>query len=102
MGRGRRRSEKWRARAPCLVRHKRTFELQRVRRPALLKGHDIRHGLAAATEARDADGRSLKVGDALIFGLCASDDRPVRSIRVSWTHWDSKRGEGDQFNGVLT
>lgn len=61
--------------------HGRTFELQRVRRPALLKGHDVRHGLAAATEARDADGRPLEVGDALIFGLCASDDGPVRSKR---------------------
>ena len=61
--------------------HRRTFELQRVRRPALLEGHDVRHGLAAATGARDADGRPLKVGDALIFGLCASDDGPVRSKR---------------------
>ena len=86
----------------CLVTYTRTFELQRVRRPALLKGHDICHGLAAATDARDADGRSLKVGDALIFGLCAGDDRPVRSINVSWTRGDNKRGEGDQFNGVLT
>ena len=70
----------------------RTFELQRVCRPALLKGHDIRHGLAAATDARDADGRSLKIGDALVCGLCARDDCPVR-IGVSWTCADSKRGE---------
>ena len=82
--------------------HTRTFELERVRRPALLKGHDIRHGLAAATDARDADGRTLKVGDALVFGLCARDDCPVRSIGVSRTCADSKCGEGDQFNGVLT
>ena len=75
--------------------HTRTFELQRVRCPALLEGHDVRHGLAAAADARDADGRSLEVGDVLVFGLYAGDDRPERSMRVSELRaWDSEQGEG--------
>ena len=54
----------------------RTFELQCVRSPALLSGHNVRHSLTATTKARNADGRSLKFSDVLIFGLNPSDDRP--------------------------
>jgi hypothetical protein len=57
----------------------RTFEMERVCRPALLKGHDIRHRLATAADARDAEGRPLKIGDGLVFGLCADDDCPVHT-----------------------
>jgi hypothetical protein len=78
--------------------HVRTFELERVRRPALLKGHDIRHGLAAATDARDAEGRPLKIGDALVCGLCARDDCPVRSIGVSWTCAETVANVGRETN----
>jgi hypothetical protein len=63
------------------ARSLRTFEPQCVRRPALLLGHNVRHGLAATADTRNADRRSLKFGEALVFGLCPSDDRPV--IRVS-------------------
>src|SRR6266849_6288591 len=82
----------------------RTFEPQRVRSPALLLGHNVRHSLTATANARDADGRSLKFGDVLVFGLNSGDDRP------SSDHHEGElgalapvdMGNRDQFNGVLT
>jgi hypothetical protein len=56
----------------------RTFEPQCVRSPALLSGHNVRHSLTATANARDADRRSLKFGDVLVFGLNSGDDRPSR------------------------
>ena len=53
-----------------------TFEPQCVRSPALLLGHNVRHSLTATTNVRNADGRSLKFCNALIFGLNSGDDRP--------------------------
>ena len=44
------------------ARSLRTFEPQCFRRPALLSGHNVRHGLAATADARNPDGRSLKLG----------------------------------------
>jgi hypothetical protein len=81
----------------------RTFELQFVRSPALLSGHNVRHSLTATANARDADGRSLEFGDVLVFGLYSGDDRPSH-------HHDGELGafgtggygERDHFNGVLT
>ena len=64
--------------------HLRTFEPQCVRRPALLLGHNVRHGLTATADARDADGRSLEFGDALVFGLCSGDDRPAIMMSNDW------------------
>ena len=55
----------------------RTFELQCVRSPTLLLGHDVRHSLTATAYARDADGRSLEFGDVLVFGLDSGYDRPT-------------------------
>jgi hypothetical protein len=54
-----------------------TLELQLVRRPALLQGHDVRHGLAAAADARNADGAPLEVRNAVIFRVCSRDDCPA-------------------------
>ena len=54
-----------------------TFELQLVRRPALLQGHDVRHGLAAASDARNAYGGPLEVRNAVIFRICSCDDCPA-------------------------
>ncbi len=54
-----------------------TLEVQLVSCPALLQGHDVRHGLAATADARDADGGILEVGNAVIFGSCTCDDRPA-------------------------
>lgn len=79
----------------------RTFEPQRVRRPALLLGHNVRHGLTATANARDADGRPLEFSDALVFGFCSSDDRPAIS-KQSQMHATDGCEEGDQFKGVLT
>jgi hypothetical protein len=81
----------------------RTFEPQCVRSPALLSGHNVRHSLTATANARNADGRSLKLCNVLIFGLNSGDDRPSH-------HHDGElsalalvdMGERDQFNGVLT
>jgi hypothetical protein len=58
------------------------------------------HRLTAAANARDPDGPSLQIGNALVFGLCAGDDGPA--IKVSWVLGTGSCGEGDQFNGVLT
>jgi len=56
------------------------LEVQLVRRPALLQGHDVRHSLATAADARDADGGPLEVRNAVILGICSCDDCPaVRS-----------------------
>jgi hypothetical protein len=70
----------------------RTFELQRVRSPALLLRHNVRHSLTATANARDADGRSFKFGDVLVFRLNAGYDRPKVIIHhimmvVSAVHW---------------
>ncbi len=59
-----------------------TLELQLVRRPAVLQGHDVRHCLAAAADARDTDWGSLEVGNAVILGACSGDDRPVISDQL--------------------
>jgi hypothetical protein len=60
--------------------HLLTFEPQSVCSPALLLGHNVRHGLTATANARDADGRSLKFGDALVFRLNSGDDRPTGMV----------------------
>ena len=66
----------------------RTFEPQCVCSPALLSGHNVRHSLTATANARDADGRSLKFGDVLVFGLNSGYDRPtVVIMMVSSVHW---------------
>lgn len=54
----------------------RTFELQCVCSPALLSGHNVCHSLTATANARDANGRPLKFGDVLVFGLDSGYDRP--------------------------
>jgi hypothetical protein len=59
------------------MRRGHTLELQLVRRPALLQGHDVRHGLAAAADARYADGGPLEAVNAVIFGVSSCDDRPA-------------------------
>jgi hypothetical protein len=83
----------------------RTFEPQCVRSPALLSGHNVRHSLTATANARDAYGRSLKLGDVLVFGLDSGDDRPshhddgeLGASALVDTVW----GKENQFNGVLT
>lgn len=60
-----------------------TLELQLVGLPALLQGHDIRHGLAAAADARNADGSPRKVRNVVIFGFCSGNDCPVPSDRLN-------------------
>lgn len=82
----------------------RTFELQCVRSPALLSGHNVRHSLTATANARDADGRSLEFGDVLVFGLNSGDDRPSHHHDGELGAFTGTNGYGerDQFNGVLT
>jgi hypothetical protein len=81
----------------------RTFEPQRVRSPALLLGHNVRHSLTATANARDADGRSFEFGDVMVFGLNSGDDRPSHDgggELCALALVDMRKR--DQFNGVLT